>query len=325
MDVQPGDWIEVKYFEPETIDGKEIQRSVHLMVAGIVPLTEPVKGFRRTQPAAYQELPSLFNDPNLTPSVPGVTDQDSIANWDLPFKLELEDLILPVDDQYWNNHRLTPKLYIPYRYASRKSLFGSRFGKTTAIRIEASRVPDVGLLREQIEEALLSTRADKGLVFMPVRQRQLLAATGTTPFDMLFLSLSFFVIVAALLLVALLFKLAIQSRLAQLGILTAQGFNAGQIRNVLLREFTWVGLIGAGLGIFIGLAYARLMIAGLESWWVDAISSRFLQFGFTWRSLLLGGLVGMLASLLTIYLNLRKLRRTGLWHCCVVKIRMPSA
>jgi hypothetical protein len=55
------------------------------------------------------------------------------------------------------------------------------------------------------------------------------------------------------------------------------------------------------------------MIAGLESWWIGAISSAFLEFSFTWRSLAIGALAGMLASLTTIYWGLRSLsRRTPL-------------
>ena len=42
-----GDWLEIKYFEPETLDGRETERSARFMVAGVVPLTEPAQGFRR--------------------------------------------------------------------------------------------------------------------------------------------------------------------------------------------------------------------------------------------------------------------------------------
>ncbi len=310
LEIQPGEWIQVRYFEPETVDGREVEKWVQLVVVGILPLTEPESPFRRNRQAQYSDAPTLFNDPNLTPNVPGVTDQESISNWDLPFELELNDKILPVDDAYWNNHRLTPKIMMPYRQAASMQMFGSRFGKTTALRWPATAYADVSLLRDQIEQALLPTRLQKGFAFSPVRSAQLQAASGTTPFDMLFLSLSFFVIIAALLLVTLLFKLGLQQRTQQLGMLMAQGFENSKIRSLLLRELSLVAGLGALLGIGLGIAYARLMIAGLETWWVGAISSPFLTFSFTWQSLIIGGVAGTLTSLITIYASLRRLRKS---------------
>lgn len=309
LDVKSGEWLQIRFYEPETADGREVEKWVQLFVAGVVPLTEPERPYRRTRAAQFASPPTLYNDPNLTPHVPGVTDQDSISNWDLPFKLELEGKILPVDDAYWNNHRLTPKIFLPYRQAASTQMFGSRFGQTTALRWPATERLDEQRLRSQIEEALLPTLSQHGLLFTPVRHAQLQAASGTTPFDMLFLSLSFFVIVAALLLVALLFKLGLQQRTQQIGTLMAQGFSDSHMRSVLLRELVLVAGAGATVGIVLGLAYARLMIAGLQTWWVGAISAPFLSFAFTWQSLLIGAVAGMLTSLLTIYVSLRRLRR----------------
>ena len=140
LDVRPGEWIQLQYYEPETVDGELTQLQIRLMVAGIVPLVEPEQAYTRTRPAQFSQPPTIFNDPDLTPTVPGITDQQSIANWDVPFELELRDLILEQDDRYWENHRLTPKLFLPIHYAER--LFRSRFGATTAIRVSAASVED---------------------------------------------------------------------------------------------------------------------------------------------------------------------------------------
>ncbi len=306
LDATPGDWIEIKYFEPETIDGVEREQSVRCMIAGIVPLTEPAQKYRRDRPASYTEPPTFFNDPNLTPTVPGLTDKESIANWDAPFKLDL-DLLQSADDDYYDNHRLTPKVFLPYRFAASTRMFGSRFGQTTAIRFPAALVANEAELRSRIETALLPTRAEQRFTFVPVRQKLLQSASGTTPFDLLFLSLSFFVIAAALMLVALLFKLGIAQRANQLGLLAAHGFTPTRIRGLLLREQAVVAVAGGTMGIFLGLGYARAMLAALQSWWVGAISTPFLTFSFTWLSLLIGVAAGLLMSLATIYFSLRKL------------------
>ncbi|MEO8271828.1 MAG: ABC transporter permease, partial [Aureliella sp.] len=313
LDAKPGDSLKLSYFEPETIDGRELERETRLMVAGIVPLTEPEQGYERNRAAIYTSPPTIFNDPNFTPTVPGLTDKDSMANWDAPFPLDL-NLIKPADDDYYERYRLTPKLFLPYQTAASSELFGSRFGQTTSIRFPVADAAtgnslDETQLREKIAAALWDIRAAKGFQFEPVRSNLLKSAAGTTPFDMLFLSLSFFVIVAALMLVALLFKLGIGQRTSQLGLLAAQGFTTARIRGLLLRELILVATAGASLGILLGLGYAWAMIAALQTWWVGAISAPFLTFSFTWPSLIIGASAGMLTSLCTLYFVLRRASR----------------
>jgi len=307
LKVKPSESVQLNYFEPETVDGREVEVNEQFIVAGIVPIEEPEKPYRGDKLAKYSRLPTVFNDPNLTPEVPGVTDQDSINNWDLPFKTDRK--VRKLDDAFWNNHRLTPKVFLRYEDASSLKLFGSRFGSTTSMRFTSQNVKDVAELRAQIENALLATKQQKGLVFQPFREQQLKSASGTTPFDMLFLSLSFFVIVAALLLVSLLFRLGVQQRTGQIGLLLAQGYSPQRVRSLLVREVAIVSLIGSVAGVLLGLLYARLMIAGLESWWLGAISVAFLKFSFTPLSLAIGAACGALASLFTIYATLRKLCR----------------
>lgn len=304
MDIEPGMSLQVSYFQPETVDGREVEVMNTFNVVGVVPVTEPAKGYVRNRPARFDKSPTLLNDPDMTPVVPGITDQDSISKWDLPFKLTRD--IPKEDDEYWQKYRLTPKLFLRYNTAAR--LFGSRFGSATAIRIDADQV-DEEKLRQRAAEALLPAKAALGLQFLPTRQMQLHAASGTTPFDGLFLALSFFVIVAALMLVAILFRLSIEQRADQWGLLLATGFSYKRVRGLLLRESAAIVVGGVLLGIVLGLAYARLMIAGLETWWVGAISTRFLHFGFTPRSLLIGCAVGGLASLATIVVSMWRLNR----------------
>jgi ABC-type antimicrobial peptide transport system permease subunit len=307
IEATPGDWIQLQFYEPETADGQLRQTQVRLLVVGIVPLTRPIKPYSRNRLATFDQAPTRFNDPDFTPTVDGITDQNSISNWDVPFELELRELILPQDDQYWEEHRLTPKVFVPLAYAQR--VFGSRFGSTTAIHLTADDTTDEQQVRSKIQEGLLSVRSLRGWNFQTIRTRQLQSATGTTPFDWLFLSLSSFVIIAALMLVALLFQLAVQQRTAQLGVMLSQGFQPSSLRRLILGEMFVVAIVGAGVGVLLGLGYAKLMVMGLQSWWIGAISTRFLQFSFSPGSLCFGGLAGMLASTLTIQLVLRQVTR----------------
>jgi putative ABC transport system permease protein len=304
LELSQNDRIQLEFYEPETTDGQPIKTYIGMQVDAIVPIVEPVAAYRRNQTAKFDRPPSVYNDPHLTPTVPGVTDQQSIANWDVPFELEHRDLILKQDDVYWDSHRLTPKILLPLAQA--QQLFGSRFGNITSIRVPITKFEDEATLRQRLQPALDSLAASRGLVFQPIRQQQLLASSGTTPFDMLFFSLSFFVILAAFMLVAILFRLSIQQRSSQLGVLFTQGFTLPAVRRIIMCEFAIVALLGAILGIPLGLSYARLMIAGLESWWIGAISTSFLRFDFSAASLVAGALSGSAISLTTIYFSLRR-------------------
>ncbi len=301
-----GDTIRVTYFEPETTHGNAREESAEFTLKAITPLTEPDRPFNRRRAAIYTKAPTLANDPHLTPTVEGVTDQDSIANWDPPFPFDY-DRVRTKDDDYWKNHRTTPKAFISF--AAGRRLWESRFGDVTSMRIPFQE----GLSETSLKQKFLATVAagddTLGFTFLPVKQRQLAASSGTTPFDALFLSLSFFIIAAALLLVALLFRLGIEQRATEIGLLLAAGFRRPRASQMLVAEGTIVASAGAVLGVVAGVGYAWLMLAGLRTWWVGAITTPFLDFYLTGRSLAIGYLLGVAISAVTIWWSIRQTRR----------------
>ncbi|MCU0708876.1 MAG: FtsX-like permease family protein [Pirellula sp.] len=304
MQAQVGDRVRIDYFLAETVEGKEVEKAFDVHVAAIAPLTQPKTPYRRSTPARFDHPPTPFNDPKWTPEVPGITDQESISSWETPFPLDRK--IENIDDVYWNEYRLTPKLFISDSLA--RSLFGSRFGDQTSIRYDG--LSDSG--RTEIEGKILSNArehlVDMGWRDIPLRQQQLRAASGTTPFDALFLSLSFFVIAAALLLVAILFRLSIEKRADHWGLLMASGWTRSKVRRLLLVESALIAGLGATLGVLLGLAYAYAMLAGLRSWWVGAISVSFLNFYVRPQSLILGWVCGFVISLLATWFVTRQIR-----------------
>ncbi len=306
LKVNLGDSIRIAYFSPETTHGQAIETSATFKLKFIAPLTEPAAGFNRDRPAIYHAPPTLVNDPDLTPIVEGITDQDSIAKWDPPFPFDRKRVRIVEDDNYWQNHRTTPKAFLSL--AAGQKLWGSRFGNVTSFRIPATADINEELLRNKLLTALRADKAELGFTLLPVKQQGLDASNGSTPFDVLFLFLSFFIIASALMLVAVLFKLGVQQRVTEVGTLLAMGWRGSQATWSLLREGLCVSLIGAALGVVLGIGYAWLMLAGLRTWWVGAITTPFLQFDWTTRSLLIGFISGVIVSLLTIYLSLRQLR-----------------
>ena len=145
-----------------------------------------------------------------------------------------------------------------------------------------------------------------GFVFQPVKQQGLAAAAGTTPFGVLFLAFSCFIIVAAVMLVALLFRLGIERRAAEIGILLAVGFPRRQVARLLAAEGLLVAAGGSLLGVAAGVGYAALLLAGLETWWLAAVVTPFLHLYVTPQSLAIGGVSGLLIAGLTILWSVRR-------------------
>ena len=309
LDVAVGDEIEMDFFEPETTHGNQIESTATFTVAAVAGLTEPDRPFqvrRRHQivAAEFVQPPTLANDPHLTPTVPGVTDAESIENWELPFSTAGK--IRSQDDDYWNNYRTTPKAFISM--AAGRRLFNSRFGATTSFRI-----PTDSGEQTEIEEKLLAefraSQTDLGLRMIPIREQSLAASFGSTPFDALFLTPSMFVILSALILVSLLFQLAVQGRIAEVGLMQAVGIDGKGVAGIWLREMVIVCLLGALIGLLIGVGYGWLMIYGLKTWWVGAISTPFLNMSVSPLSIVIGLLAGTLICWATIWWSLRQTRR----------------
>jgi ABC-type antimicrobial peptide transport system permease subunit len=301
-----GDRVRLTWFEPETTHGETRETSAEFRLRAIVPLIEPSQGFRRNRPPVFEQRPSEVTDPDLTPTVEGVTDQETIDKWDPPFPYDSRRM-RSQDDKYWSRHRTTPKAFVAL--SSGQRLWGSRFGKLTSIRVPARAGLELADLERLLVAKLDERGVRQGLEFLPLKARSLEAARGATPFDALFLSLSFFVIGAALLLVALLFRLGLEQRASEIGLLLAVGWTVRQVGRTLAIEAAAVAAAGGVLGTVAGIGYAWLMLAGLRTWWLGAITTPFLTLHITNRSLLIGYASGVAVSVLVTISSLRALRR----------------
>lgn len=288
-----GDTITVNFYEPESTHGvlREHQPPLQLKLAAIVDLEQ-------------NGQPTAAADPKLTPELKGVTDQASISDWDLPF--ELVEEIRQQDEDYWDEYRTTPKAFVSLATAER--LWKSRWGTTSLLRIPiGATATAVGDVTAKLQTTLQP--ADAGLTFLPIKQLGLAAASGTTPFDALFLGLSFFLLAAAVMLISLLFKLGVEQRAGELGTLGAIGLRPQRIAWMLSVEGLFVAAIGATLGVLLAIAYAWLIIFGLRTWWLAAVSTPFITLHVTWKSLLVGWIVGIMVSWLTITWSIRRLSK----------------
>src|SRR5215470_16742580 len=141
-------------------------------------------------------------------------------------------------------------------------MWGNRFGEVTAIRFMDSPGIPTAEHWEKFQAALLGTLKPEelGLRFEPVREQALKAAEQSQDFGQLFLGFSFFLVVAALLLMALLFQFALEQRATETGTLLALGFTPRQVRRFLLSEGATLAFMGGLIGTLAGLCYARAML-----------------------------------------------------------------
>jgi ABC-type lipoprotein release transport system permease subunit len=283
LGARPGDTIRVDFFEPESSHGRLREGSVELQLVAIA------------------QLAGAARDPAFTPDVPGVTDQRAMSDWNPPFPFDARR-IRPADEAYWLRYRGTPKAFVAL--ATGRRLWGSRFGRTTSIRIAAQ--PSTTL--ESLEKKLAIPPEAMGLVFQPVKQQGLAAAVGTTPFQVLFLMFSGFLIAAAMMLQALLFRLGIDIRGPEIGLLLAVGWQRRQVTRLLAREGLLVAAGGSLLGLIVGVGYGALLLAGLRTLWLGAIVTPFLRLHVTPTSLAIGFVTGLLIAWLVIW---RSVRRAG--------------
>lgn len=285
LGVQPGQDIWVRYFLPESTHGEPIENQIRLRLAGIV------------------ELSGAAADPDLTPPLKGVTDQQSIDDWNPPFPFDAAR-IRSDDEAYWDDHRATPKAFVSL--ATGRKLWSSRFGDATSIRLGPQ---NAQLSADELAGRLQLSPEELGFVFRPIKRLALSASAGTTGFSGLFLGFSAFLIVAALMLVLLLFRLAVDQRAAQIGTLAALGWSGTKVRRALAGEGLLIALAGACAGAVVGIGYAWLLLIGLRTWWVAAISTPFVELQVRPASVFLGLASGALASFAAIWWALWRMRR----------------
>ncbi len=292
--------IQLGYYDPEVPDRK---RSEALRVAGWI------------------ELQGAADDPDLTPEFPGITDKQNLADWNPPEALHydtkrlaksLKKGGLSPDEVYWHKYRTTPKAYINLKTGQK--LWGSRFGKVTSIRLAPGKEnADLDRATADFERRLLRELQPEqgGFVFDAVRQRALESGSQGLDFGRLFLGFSTFIIAAALLLVGLLFRLNLDRRAEEIGLLLAVGWRRGSVRTLLLAEGTLLALVGGVLGTVAAVGYAWLMLEHLRYWWPGELDRSFLQFHGTWQSYTIGYAAALAVSVLTIVWATRALAQVS--------------
>ena len=304
LQVKPGDAVALSYYVVDSGSGL-VERTNSFRVRGIVPL----KG--------------IYADRTLMPEFPGLAKAESTHDWDAGFPL-----VHPIraqDEAYWKTYRGTPKAFVTL--AAGQAMWANRFGSLTAIRYEVPTNAVASTVREVVYRNLLANLKpeDVGLRFEAVREQALKSAAQSQDFGQLFLGFSLFLVVAALLLMALLFQLGLEQRAVRGRDLAGTRLHAKASEAPVAGRGCRAGPGGRPDRRAGGIVYAKTMLWALTTVWRSAIGSAELQFHVTAASLLIGICASTVVAVLTIWLTLRKQARQPARELLAGEVRSPKS
>ena len=195
-------------------------------------------------------------DRDLVPDYPGITESETLGDWDPPFPIDLKR-VRPQDEDYWKKYRTTPKGFIPLDSGTR-----ALADRVSASSLRCASLPIAGRRSREAHQAFERSLRETldplqaGFSILPVRAQGLEASRGATNFGEYFLYFSFFLVISALLLTALFFKLGVEQRLREIGLLQAIGFPASRVRKLFLLEGIVLAVVGSLIGL-VGRAGVR--------------------------------------------------------------------
>ncbi len=285
----PGDVITLDYFLWDTAAGLTAHSATFRLAR-----TVPIEGFA--------------GDRRLAPEYPGITAANSLADWDPPFPVDLSR-VRPQDEAYWKVFRTTPKAFIDFQRG--RELWKTRYGAATSVRFAVPSGADATSIANRLREAMRPALQPQsaGLTISAVRRDALAASEGATDFGAYFTYFSFFIVASSVLLALLFFRLGIEQRLRQIGVLRAAGFTIAHVRRLLVAEALVLATIGSAIGTLDAIGYGQLMMFGLRTWWVGAVGTTRLTLHVSALSLLFGAAVGIATAIVCVTMSLRAVAR----------------
>ncbi len=283
-----GDRVALDYLVP-TREGTFRTATATLTVEGIVLIAGPA------------------DDRGLMPEIDGITGAKTIDEWSPPFPLDLRR-VTPRDEEYWNRYRTTPKAFVSPELTKVMWAAGSagqRGDWVTSLRIAPKHGSDLAALQRKLQGAF----HPNPFTFLPVREQALQASQGTTDFGQLFLGMSFFLVLAAAGLAAMLMRLTVERRAAEAGIMLACGVPPRTMAWALRGEGAVLTVLGVLLGVPLGVLYACGILHALATWWINAVGTSALWLHLTGDSLRDGGLSGLVIGGLALAWSVRRFGR----------------
>ena len=275
----PGDTLTIKYYVLGAMR-KLTERTAQFKIAKVIPND------------------SALLDPDLMPAFPGLSGAADCRDWDPGVKIE-QRKIRDQDREYWKKYRGTPKVILSL--AAGRKLWSNRFGDLTAIRQDRLNAREYQrALRAELKPASVA------LAFTDVSAQARAAASEALDFGQLFLSLSMFLVGAAVLLAAMVFALGVRQRTCELGLMLAIGFTPRRLRRLVVAEGAVLALLAVVIGMPGGVIYTHMVLDGLASVWSGAVASAQIDFHVTSITMAIGAVSSFAVAMLAILIVLRR-------------------
>lgn len=264
-------------------------------------------------------LQGLAADGAWMPEFPGITDTKDQRDWDPGLPLNLER-IRDQDERYWDDFRGAPKAFLSL--GGGRALWSTRWGNTTALRIPFAREREAELTRTVL--AALRPEMNQ-LLLRDVRANAEASAKSPVDFGGLFLGMSFFLILAALGLVALLFQFVLLQRNREDALLAAVGVRSSTLLRWRLAEGAALLLLAGVVAVPLAAGYTRGILRFLESIWAAQSTSPTFVFAAPPTKIAAGLIAFLLCSLAAIWLAIRKRTRRALSIRLAVQAEDPTS
>lgn len=244
------------------------------------------------------KMNGIFADKTLLPDFPGLSETESCMDWHPGIPIDFKK-VRDKDEKYWKEFKGTPKAFISLEKA--KEIWGNRFGSLTAIRfLTDDSVSTYNKISENIKPA------DWNIQFYDTKTEGLEASSQSVDFGGLFLGLSFFIIISALLLTGLMFLFNLESRNFETGLFSGLGFNNNLIKKIIYYETGFLIITGSLIGCFTAVFYNKIILLALSTVWSDAVGTSSLEIFINPVTIITGVMIVIAMNLIITWWNIRQ-------------------
>ena len=278
LEVKENDTIKISWYSPDSLN-KLIERDKKFIITAVT------------------DFSNRISDSLLMPEFPGIARSESCSGWDAGVPVKVGE-IRDKDEEYWNHHKGTPKAFISYQTGL--DLWGNNFGPATAIRFpNGFSVSDV---QKKLDGKLNPYKTGFSITDLKTESEK--AAGESTDFGTLFISLGFFLIVAAIVLLSFSVSAYFESKQTQIRTLFALGFSNRNVNTIFLSESVLISFLGSFAGAFAGLFVNIIITVALNSVWTGAVQTNTLRSYFSMLPVMTGFLSTFIIAIILVEIKL---------------------
>lgn len=242
----------------------------------------------------------LVADSLWMPDFPGVAGAEDSSDWDAGMPLDL-DRIRDKDEEYWDDYKGAPKVFISL--GSGKSQWSNRWGAYTGLRVPKSSMDPTELEKEI--RSVLDPRM-LGMQAVSIRESALNSANSPVDIGGLFIGMSFFLIIASLSLVGMLFSFSMQQVNRENALLSSLGISDKRIYRWRFIGASLIVVIGSFAALPLALGYTSGVLRFLETIWSENSVGTMFGVSGSLSTIAIGITANITLAMGSIWLVLRK-------------------